>query len=765
MNIDNLMATVSIAALVKPLLAFIPLITGIGGIGGASTDFKVQRSLRFRSNNSNYLTRTLGSAGNRTTWTWSGWVKRSALSSSGVYMLFSNYIGGTTYTFCYFTSDYFDFGDISGGTPVGRKLSNRLFRDSSAWIHVVVVWDTNNATASNRIRIYFNGVRETSMSSSTDPSSGANSQVNTSGYPFTLGYFFSGNPLCNDGYMAEVNFVDGQALDPSYFGETDPFTGSWIPKQYTGTYGTNGFRLDFSDNSAADSTHLGADRSGNGNNFTVNNFSVTDGVTNDSLTDSPSNYGSDTGVGGEVRGNFCTWSANWPSLTVPSEGLLKSPTAGVAIGNQSLLQYDAYWELTSTGGTSTAGVWQNSSTYTTTIASGKTYGFRLTTAGTLEYKNITDSGSWTSITTGLTESNNPVYIYTSGAASTYAHLNCGQRPFAATAPSGYKCVCTQSLTDPAVKKPSQYFDGNLRSGTGSSGSVTGKNLTPDIVWSKSRSSRSHMIADSVRGTAKYSSSNSAGAEVSDAQSVTAFNSDGFSFGTSAILNTNGESFIDWLWKKSATAGIDIITYSGNSTNSRQIAHNLGVRPAMYITKTRESSVFNDWNMWLAATGNDQLWMMSTSAKNPGGFINSSSLVDSTYFTPAQTSYDNLTGNTYVAYLFTEVKGFSKFGTYTGNGAADGPVIWCGFKPRWILVKRTDSSGDWYIWDSLRDTYNPSGLQLLVDSNAAEASSSPDIDILSIGFKIRDTTAAFNANTGTFIFAAFAEEPYKYARAR
>ena len=272
---------------------------GFLGAQGSETDsYQIQRSLRFNSADSAYLNRTPASAGNRKTWTWSGWVKRSKLGLSSASLL-SSLVGSLDFSiFGFDNNDKLRFYTITGpfSTYVDYGYTTvSVFRDLSSWYHIVLAIDTTNATQENRIFIYVNGVQQTLNAGSGAFDQNINTWVNyqTShaiGLNLdTLAYF--------DGYLTEINFIDGQALTPSYFGETDPITGRWKAKAYSGTYGTNGFYLNFSDNSGTTATTLGKDSapiSGThtaANNWTPNNFSVTAGAGNDSLTDSPANYG------------------------------------------------------------------------------------------------------------------------------------------------------------------------------------------------------------------------------------------------------------------------------------------------------------------------------------------------------------------------------------------------------------------------------------------------------------------------------------------
>ncbi len=231
-------------------------------IGGApSGGYQIERSLRFNSADTAYLNRTPAGAGNRRTWTWSGWVKRSALGSiQAMFAVFDYASGGATnnqHGIRFTSSDTIEFWNYSGAYA-GQKITTQVFRDVSAWYHVVAIWDTPNATASNRMRLYINGSEVTVFGTSSDPTQNTDGHINRA-FLHTIGTFYDpdfGSPtnLLN-GYLTEVNFIDGQALTPSSFGETDSNTGVWKPKAYTGTYGTNGFFLKFADKLCKYSIH------------------------------------------------------------------------------------------------------------------------------------------------------------------------------------------------------------------------------------------------------------------------------------------------------------------------------------------------------------------------------------------------------------------------------------------------------------------------------------------------------------------------------
>jgi hypothetical protein len=214
----------------------------------------------------------------------------------------------------------------------------------------------------------------------------------------------------------------------------------------------------------------------------------------------------------------------------------------------------------------------------------------------------------------------------------------------------------------------------------------------------------------------------------------------------------------------ATQGFSVVTYTGTGT-AATIGHGLGVAPSMYLVKSR-SLAGENWIVYHTSLGNaQQLNLNTTAAQAASTNFNSTSPTSSVFSIGSGTAVNSNT-NTYVAYCFAAVKGFSAFGSYTGNGSADGPFVYLGFRPRWVMIKRTDSSNNWFILDTSRSTYNLSNAQLLPNSSAAESTNTDcNIDILSNGFKLRTALDASNGSGGTYIYAAFAESPFKFANAR
>jgi hypothetical protein len=719
-------------------------------------------------------------------------------------MLFVAGSNSTNYSNLYFdaTADRIEFYNLIASANSGYYLTTgQSFRDPSAWYHIVLSVDTT-ASAGSRVKLYING-SQVSLTINTELGSSADTWMNSATQHY-IGKDASGASQYYDGYITEINFIDGQALTPSSFGETDSITGRWKAKAYGGTYGTNGFYLKFADNSDVTSTTLGKDSSPNGNNWTPNNFSVTAGTGNDSFVDSPTDYGlSDTGVGGEIRGNYATLNPISQYASTLSNGNLDFSTStvyGQSMASIAVSSGKWYWEFTVGGPGYLIGIaksnqttpisWGISKTWYSadgnfqdgstglgtpgiTFTTGDILGFALDlSAGTLKgYKNGTLAGT---IASSLTGSWHPgFYGNDGGPGARTGSFNFGQRPFAYTAPSGHKALCTQNLSDPAIKKANSYFDVVTYTGNNSTNVISGLNFQPKILWIKSRSSVvPHTLNDSVRGAGYDLYSNLTNAEAYSAL-VTSFNSNGFSLGADGggATNGNGLTYVGWTWNEAPISGVDIVGYVGDGNSGRTISHNLGVAPKLIIVKNR--TTVSDWPVYHSSLSASNIVFLGLTQAQAAistlawGGVSSAS---STTFTVTVGNVDirnvNKLNDNYVAYCFTEIDGFSKIGSYAGNGSSDGPFVWCGFRPKYVLIKRADSTGNWYIYDSARQTYNVMNLELYTDTGTAETNGGDTIDFVSNGFKIRlGSNAAKNANGGTFIFAAFAESPFKYARAR
>jgi hypothetical protein len=369
--------------------------------------------------------------------------------------------------------------------------------------------------------------------------------------------------------------------------------------------------------------------------------------------------------------------------------------------------------------------------------------------------------------------------------------NFGQRPFAYTAPSGFKALCTQNLPTPTIgattaTQAGKYFNPVLYTGTGSSLSVTGVGFQPDWVWVKSRSAATdHGLYDAVRGVQKQLESNTTTAETTETTGITAFDSDGFTTGALAQLNTSSATYVAWNWKANGsgstntagsitstvsantTSGFSVVTYTGNATSGATIGHGLGVAPSMLIVKSRSAAY--GWCVYTASLGATYLLKLDTTAAATNSGVTEywkNTAPTSSVFTIGNDLEVNANTKTFVAYCFAPIAGYSAFGSYTGNGSADGPMVFTGMRPAYLLVKNATSSGDWIVVDAKRNTYNMMDSGLQPNGAFAEASNQNyRFDFLSNGFKVRTTNLEANQSGNTIIFAAFAESPFKYSLAR
>jgi len=334
------------------------------------------------------------------------------------------------------------------------------------------------------------------------------------------------------------------------------------------------------------------------------------------------------------------------------------------------------------------------------------------------------------------------------------------------------------LPDATIKKGNQYMDVLTYTGDGTDNrAITGLNFQPDLAAFKTRNVTDNFRwVDAVRGVDKFFLSNTADAETTDATMVSSFNSNGITFGTDTNdrVNWSAKTYAAFAWKESVSAGFDIVTYTGSLTTTGSVAinHNLGVAPKIVISKSRNPNGADNgnWNVQVPVMGADKFLFLNTtqalldSVSTGGG---SRPIPTSTQFYTTWNSGSNISGNNYVAYLFSEVAGYSKFGSYTGNGSTDGPFVYLGFRPRWVMVKRTDAGGfDWIMQDTSRAAYNASDSVLFADlSNAEVNAGGYTIDVVSNGFKLRNSGGQTNASGGTYIYAAFAENPFKNSLAR
>ena len=555
------------------------------------------------------------------------------------------------------------------------------------------------------------------------------------------------------------------------------------------------------------------DDSGNDNNWTGNNFNVSDSTatTYDLMKDTPS-------LVDENAGNFCTLSpiSKHASSSTTNGNLTGTTTTA---SDQMILSTFAvssgkwYWEVVSSAQTAAGcmvgirasylgfvgsllsqtdgyAYYPNGSKYSG--AGGASYGASWTNGdvigialdldnGTIVfYKNNVSQGT---AFTGINGTYTPGVSNGGATSSSTFDINFGQRPFAYTPPTGFKKLNTFNLPDSTIEDGSQYFQTVLRNGFGGTGGTVATNFQADLIWEKTRNIASgHFLIDSVRGiasgTAPYLSSNLTQAEANatwyeaPTASTIGFNSN--DYGSSTTL-------VDWIWKANGsgvsntdgnvnstvsantTAGFSIVSWQFNSSFNNTVGHGLGVAPSMMIIKSRTTAY--NWDVYhigLSNPATKRILLNTTGAEINGFFVTNPTSTIFTYASNALSNNDNA-----IAYCFAEVPGYSAFGSYTGNGSADGPFVYTGFRPAWILYKRSSAAGDnWRTIDTSRDPYNVSGNELypnLANAEVASGTNTNYVDILSNGFKVRNPNQ--NASGSTYIYTAFAENPFKNANAR
>ena len=580
----------------------------VGASGAADSGYTIDRSLRFNKSEYHYLTRTPSSTGNQKVWTFSAWIKRTNLVNNNHYIYSAH--SGSDYFSLYFQNDNL-YSYYSPGNNYG-VISDREFRDVGAWFHLVHQVDAANTTQ----RVWING-EELSLNSGRNPGN-SNYPMNESGVAMVVGtasWWLDNN--ASDMYLAEVHYSDGNKYTPSDFVETDADTGQLIPKEVAITYGTNGFYLNFSDNSGTTATTLGKDSSGNGNNFTPTNL-----ATNDAVKDSPTN-------------NFCTFNplSNYDGLTLAEGNLKATSTSGWKqtrgiIGVSSGKWYfevrcnsidvteswiagihevfgrdtdNYYWynpSYTATGFGYAYGVQDNNQkrgntasmdgSFSSDVTAGKVVGIRMNLDDNEILISVdgVDKGKMYDIQSGITYAP-AVNIYGSSSAT----LNCGQDStfhgqessggntdsggigdFAYAVPSGYKALCSANLPDPTILLPNNHFNTLLYTGNGAASGhqITGLNFQPDWVWIKNRGETyDHMLFDALRGVGKYLESNDTTAEATGTH-LESFDSDGFTVGQGNLsnrTNANNKSYVGWSWNAGDTDGktytVKVVSDSGN----------------------------------------------------------------------------------------------------------------------------------------------------------------------------------------------------------
>jgi len=789
----------------------------LAGASGNQGPYQIEQSLRFNSADSAYLNRTPGSAGNRKTWTWSGWFKRSDVSAStGNFTVFAaQQPSGSDQDGLIIDADgsfyILFYSSDPGGSNLFYYRSDRQLRDPSAWYHIMFVLDTTQSAVDDRCNVWINNEKVVDINTANRSTLAQNFEaaINNTG-SHTIGKSVQTSDP-GDGYLAEVNFIDGTAYtDATAFGEYDN-NGVWRPIKYAGSYTGQSWYLKFASGD-------GTDSSGLSNDWTANNFTPS-GTGTDVMSDTPTT-------------NWCTLNsaANSPGTRTLSNGNLQADltaAAGAKAVGTFLIPISGkwYWEMTVNDSNSNqdTGVIQADSNFqirdNTEFAcyfpngeykietAAQTSGFSTYTNGDIISiavdadtnppeiyfaKNNTwqNSAAPASGTNGLELTVGKRYLpllsHGSGGSSSSGIFNFGQRDFAYTPPTGYKALNTANLPAPDIADGSDYFNTVLYTGTNATNAITGVGFAPNFVWVKRRSANGdHILSDSVRTAGKYLSSNLTASEVTSTD-FGSFDSDGFTVNAvdqTGGLNSNGNTYVAWNWlaangtssiaagsidgtnptiastvSANPTAGFSIVSYTGTGANAT-VGHGLGVAPKMIIIKSRTDGSAQ-WVVYHASLGNTKsLYLNGTNSAGTSSLWWNNTSPTSSAFSLSTSSDVNVNTQNYISYCFAEVENYSRIGSYTGNQNADGPFIFCGFRPKWVLIKST-AANNWQILDSSRNTYNTADSKLYPNTSGTEdTSASNEMDLLSNGFKIRSASGTANANGTTILYMAFAENPF------
>lgn len=700
---------------------------------------------------------------------------------------------------------------LSGGANSDFSTSGGTIAINT-WQHVAMSWDGTTK------RLFINGAI---VATSTAANSVAGSSA--------LGcYVGSNNDLTSPftGSISNVRVVKGSAVYTATF--TPPtsnltaITGTQLLTLQSATVIDNSSNAFTITNTSVTitaftaSTSLGADFSGNSNTWTSNNISVTAGITYDSMTDSPtvsaasSNYPVLNPLSGSTQsvwaisdanltyalGSSTTWASARGNIIIPASGKwywevtpanTQNCLMGICIDSVSFQTAPSQSGVIGYNNDGTKSIGGTTTAYAAAWAANDIIGFAYdATAGDLVvYKNNTSLGT---LVSGATGNNNYFPCWFGGNNNAQGSVNFGQRPFSYTPPTGFKALNTFNLPAPTIPNGATVMAATTYTGTGatqsianSSNNAAATSFKPDLVWIKGRNVVSNnVLIDSVRG-AFLLVSDLTDAEGSATPYFSSINSNGFTVtGTSAATNQSAETLIGWQWQAgqgtsvlngegsifstvsvNRTAGFSVVTYTGTGANAT-IGHGLGVAPKLIIPKSRNN--VTNWESYHASLGPTQYVSLNlTNAAATASTPFNNTAPTSSVFAVGTSNGTNFSGYTYVAYCWAEVAGYSKFGSYTGNGSADGTFIHLGFRPRFILTKRTDAISQWFIIDSSRNTYNVAD-RLLYPNLTNVDTASTSLDILSNGFKLRGTIDP-NVSGGTYIYAAFAENPFNISRAR
>ena len=766
------------------------IIQGTSKAAGGAV-YEIDQSIRFDKTTSSHLSKTYGSAGNRRTWTFSTWFKRGKIDSTR-----QSLFAATGQAYLQIGPDAASREMITilnegSGTNL-NWYTTFVYSDPSAWYHLVWQFDSTQSTADDRTKLYINGSQVTDFTKAVTPSLNLEGAINNSvehkiSEIHIANYYF-------DGYQAEINFIDGTALDASSFGETND-DGVWIPKAYDGSYGTNGFYI-----TGATASDLGEDFSGNNNDFTSSGLATTD-----QMLDTPTK-------------NWCTWNNIDTSFNnnVTSDGNLVITTASPGytrfqLGTIGVSSGKWEWKWTPTAslsdggigvddGTSQAATGASSGAFSSQSANGfiyrsggtklvggtaSSYGATFAAGDVIRCQIDLDAGTPTieffknDVSQGSINMNAGVTYFPcqfSADASLVTVADFGQSGF--TAAAGFNTLNTASLPTPSITDGSKYFQPTLYAGTGSTRSVDqsgNSTFEPGFVWIKARDAAyDHALYDQVRGVTKELKSNATDAEATIATGLTAFESDGFQVGSRLGVNDGTKNFVAWQWlangagssntdgtvastvSANPTAGFSIAKWTHTTASNYTVGHGLGAVPKMILVKTTDQGT--NWGVYHSDITVGKRLILNTTSAQVTGYWGANSWTSSTF---SIGSVRDTNGSTAVAYCFAEIPGYSSIGSYTGNGLTDGPFVYTDFKPAFVIFKNISASGQsWEMFDNKRDGFNDANRRLYPNASDTEPAASDRVRLTSNGFKIVTSGGTHvNGSGNTIIYMAFAENPF------
>lgn len=772
----------------------------VGHIGAGSSESQVdtgdiEHSLRNKGASGNRLSRTFGARTSGTTGTLSMWIKRGQLGAVQYLM------GGSNYEAIRFNADDKLFISNVAGTPYWT--TTQVFRDPSAWLHIHIAWDTTQALAANRGRVWINGTEITAWDSKPDITQNSAFVIwNTNGNVGTLlgSAYFDQN---FNGYGARICWVDGAFLPPTDFGYFNTEINEWVTKSQSEVKavvdagGANSFMLDFDDGTSL--TTLGYDKSTKGNHWTLNGHSLTAGVNYDWMEDVPGNsfavlnplnyysgditlsYGNLRYSGGN-NGGACPLSIPFDIATAQLEievTIESGPygAVGVVPASENLVgavgaTANQRWYYGLNG---QKHIGASNTAYGATFTTGDKIKIRVDAGAVEFFKNGVSQGvAWSGLT-------GEWCFLLRHAATVTMSIDAGQQTFAPT--TGFKALCQRELETPAILDPTDHHTVLTLTKSGDTNFTLpwSATLNDTLFWIKRRDAAGDWYQiDGLRGYDKILKSNSTAAETTDANVL------GVSGTTCTLKSTlpNGV-YVVYAWKAglvaeratntdgsitstvsaNVEAGFSIVTYTGTGANAT-VGHGLGVAPKMYSTRVRGGANYN-WPVYHAGLTSAAYWipLQDTSAQIVDSTAWNSTAPTSSVFSVGTGVIGNLSGGTVIAYCHAEIPGYSKFGSYTGNGSADGPFVWADGSPMDVLIKSSTLATSWYQFDSLRSN-NENKLVVFPDTNAVEANNVYGADLLSSGVKVRAPTGyGLNNTSATYIYAAYSKSAFKFSNSR